>query len=327
MKKAILALCAALIFLAAVFLVKHYHERAARGPQFAFDDMVIDDVILLRIDYLGQTVTLEKSGGAWVTSGDEFPADTARLRRVLGHLLALQHREVVARGTAGPDDQSNLAEFGLDSAAARHVEWGLHDGRTYKVMLGKVSGIDFGSSFWKPSDEPVAYRTPGTFVFEVSSRPHDWKDTNLFARFHPDEIQMVAVTWRGSGNESYQYALHRSVDSTGYTSFLLSTPSGGETLAARDAAARIFTHAAQFKIDGFVPGVDSAASRAALDNPVMTIRITLKSGVEHLVEAGAPVDGLYRFIRHPTHNHPVRVFGWRFEYFRKKGEDLVGVGL
>jgi hypothetical protein len=111
--------------------------------------------------------------------------------------------------------------------------------------------------------------------------------------------------------------------------FTVEDPDAGRVAPARrDAAAALFVHATQFKVDEFLSGFDSAAAGAVLDAPVMIVRIGLKSGdkggVTHVVTAGSPVDGLYRYIRHPTHPDPVRVFAWRFKYFRKTVEELAG---
>jgi hypothetical protein len=325
MKHALRVLLAAVLLLSGVFLVRYVQERQAARPHLAFANLSIDSVSSLHIEYLGQAVTIKNVGGAWVTSGDEFPADTARLFKVLGHVMALQTQETVAHDEAGNTVDLNLAEYGLDSASARHVTLRLFDGRTYRVALGKVSGIDFGSSFWRPYDRAVVYRTPGTFVFEVSSRTQDWKDTTLYAPIVPDDIRSLAVTWREGPTTMHRYTVERGAETAGQETFVLSTPEQGPHSADREQAHKLFLHATQFKIDGFVPGVDSSAVYAGLEKPVMTLRITLKSGAVRLIEAGAPVDGLYRYIRHPTHKDPVRVFGWRFEYFRKKGPELVGL--
>jgi Domain of unknown function (DUF4340) len=333
MKNALRLLLLAVALLAGVLLFIRFRELSENAPRKAFVESGLspDSVARLKVDYFGESVTLERKRGAgwgWVTSGDGFPADTLRMRRVLGYLLNLQSRETVAHNDSGHESRLNLTEFGLDSASARHVEWTLFDGRTYRVLLGKVSGIDFGSSFWKPADSAVAYRTPGTFVFEVSSRPRDWKDTALFAPFASRDIRAVEVTWRDDRDEVHTFALERGEDDT---SFALRA--GGHLTPSaqvkQSAAAKIFTHAAQFKVDEFVAGVggvDTVATaerrRVLAERPVMVVRILLKNGRTNQVIAGPAIEGMYRYVKHPWHPDPVRVFGWRFEYFRKTGEEF-----
>jgi hypothetical protein len=316
MKRPLLWLLAALLLLAAVYRGMDYRDKSRAAPRFAFGAAKAGEVVSLRVGYLGDSVTLVRSGGHWLTAGDSFPADTARLRRVLGHLLTLQDREKVSESA----DETRLTEYGLDSASARAVAWTLADGRVTRVLLGRISGIDYGSTFWKPAEEPVAYRTPGKFVFEVSSRAKDWKDTNLFVPFTTRDIRSVTVEWTAPDGVSHRYALERD-SGGGDTGFALTEPFAA--VASREAAGKIFRHAAQFKVDEFAAGFDPSAARAGLDKPVMTVRIVLKNGVENVVVAGNPVDGLYRYVRHPRHKDPVRVFLWRFEYFGKTAEGFL----
>jgi hypothetical protein len=143
-------------------------------------------------------------------------------------------------------------------------------------------------------------------------------------------VQSIDVEWKAVDSlspaspalKTVRYRLERSGD----TDYVLTRPGLPETVApaARDEASKLFLHASQFKIDFFVPGGDSLASHAALDAPFMIVRVGLKDGSERVVTAGAEVDGLYRYTRHASRPEPVRVFKWRFEYFRKRAEDLKG---
>jgi len=322
LRNALLGFTGALIFLVGVFLVREFSSRSANTPSLAVVQGPEDSVTSLRVAYLGLNVSLRRGTQTWLVEGDDFPADTARVRRVLGYLLGLQTREEVSRDESGKSENLDLAAYSLDSANARAVEWTFADGRVFRVLLGKVSGIDFGSSFWKPRDEAVVYRTPGTFVFEVSSRPQDWKDTNLFVPFAPEDIRSLAVDWEDSNGVMQAYTLER-VEAEGGSSFRLTRPT--TAVADSQAAARLFRYSTHFKVDEFVPGVDAAATperRASLETPMMTIRIQLKDGTTNVITAGAIVDGLYRYIKHPWHSDPVRVFLWRFDYFVKTGEEL-----
>ncbi len=331
MKKALAALAFAVLMLAGLFTIRHMMATRAAAPRFAYADMTAEAVVRLHVSYWGDSVTLVKEAGQWVTSRDRFPADTARLRRVLGHLLGLQTREQVSRRDSDRIDAAELAAYDLDATRARHVTWTLADGRSAQVSLGKVSGIDYGSSFWKPSGEAVIYRTPGTFVFDVSSRSQDWKDTALFPPFVPSDIQTVSVAWRGDAGRT-EYILQREGEDadTGIgagTGYVLHADDGTRIPARREDAARLFMHAAQFRIDEFVGGEDTAATparRASLEDPYLRIRITLRDGTTHDVLAGDVVHDLYRYVKHPRHPDPVRVFVWRFDYFEKTHADFVG---
>ncbi len=329
MKKALAALAVAVLVLAGVFKVGTWMREQAVAPRSPYADMAPGDVVRLHVVYLGDSVTLIRPEGHWVTARDRFPADTARLRRVLGHLLGLQRKEEVSRAFSGEPADMNLAAYDLDDAAARRVTWTMSDGRTVTVLLGKVSGIDYGSSFWKPADSAVVYRTPRPFVFDVSSRSQDWKDTTLFTPFEPGDIQAVSVDWRDDRGLPVRYTLERDTSreeaagsggSQRTEGYVLVGGDGARSPARREEAARVFDQAARFKVDEFVGGVDTAATearRASLDEPFMVIRITLRDGTRHAVVAGDVVHDLYRYVRHPRHPDPVRVFVWRFADFRK----------
>lgn len=319
MKKALLALLGAVLLLAGVFGVKKARESLDARPRLAFADARLEDAVRLGIRYAGDSVTLALAESGWIVTADSFPADTARLRRAFGHLAELQTRERAADSA----DAEALVEYGLSPAEEKVVEWETRDGRVRRAVLGKISGIDFGSVFWKYPDAPEVYRTPGKFVWDFPSRAVDWKDTNLYhprSLFREEDVRAVEVEWRAEDAPAARPVSWRLERSD--TGFVLTKPF--EAAANREEAGKIFRHVAQFKIDFFQPGEDVMAPYAGLDNPFMTVRVELADGSERTVTAGARVDGLYRYARHASHPAPVRVFEWRFEYFRKKVEDLAG---
>jgi hypothetical protein len=325
MKKALVALFSAALALGLVVALMKWRDVLAARPHPVFADTRLDNAAALTIRYLGDSVTLSPREGRWVTSDDGFPADSTHLRRAFAALASLEARETVA-DSAGAED---LLEYGLSPEETKRVEWRTRDGATHRIQLGKLSGIDFGSLYWKREGGSQVFRSPGKFIWDFSSRPVDWKDTNLFyprAPFTPEDIRSLDVEWEAADSVSpalttVSWRLERSGDSD----YVLTTPASSTAVSAKRAdAAKLFLHAAQFKIDFFVPGGDSLKGGAALDAPFMTIRIALKDGSERTVTAGSAVAMLYRFARYAAHPDPVRVFKWRFEYFRKRPEELVG---
>lgn len=325
MKRALLALLGALVALGIVVAILRWREAAAVRPRLAFANARLADAVALRIRYADDSATLRRKDGHWVVAGDDFPADTGHLRRAFEALASLQTLETVADSA----DAAALVEYGLSPSETKRVEWKSADGTTHRVQLGRLSGIDYESMFWKPEDGPRVYRTPGKFVWEFSSRAVDWKDTNLYyprASFAAEDVQSLDVEWKSADSASgihpamttVAYRLERKGDSD----FALTRPLAAP--ASRAEAVKLFRYASQFKIDFFVPGGDGLAADAALDAPFMTIRIGLKDGGERTVTAGAEVEQLYRYARYASRPEPVRVFKWRFEYFRKNPEALVG---
>lgn len=317
---ALVALAVALLLLASLFLYQRHRERTDAAPRLAFETASAASVLRLHVEYRDDSVTLQRVNGNWVTAVDRFPADTARMRRVLGNLLGMQTRELVSQ-TAESD--ARLAEFGLNAEVARRVVWTLSDGRTIRVLLGKTSGIDYGSSFWKPAEGSAVYRTPGTFVFEISARSQDWKDTSLFTPVPVTDIRSLRVEWASGNSSPLVYRIDRIEHSKNgeQDEYVLREPLVAPAKAK--VAAALFRHANQFKVDAFVPGVDSQKINSALDHPAMRVQMLLRDGSVRTITAGAFVDDLYRYVRHPTHPDPVRVFIWRINDFKKTAEELV----
>src|SRR5690606_18321712 len=139
---------------------------------------------------------------------------------------------------------------------------------------------------------------------------------------------------RAEGRAGVHYRVERDTIRTGPATsggreltegFVWVGENGARRPVRREAASRVFDRAARFKVDEFVGGVDTAATaarRASLDEPFMVIRITLRDGTRHAVVAGDVVHDLYRYVRHPRHPDPVRVFVWRFDDFRKRAAEF-----
>jgi hypothetical protein len=179
MKKPLLALGGALLALAVVFLVMERRHKASLRPDFAFETAQVNDVCGFRVSYQGDSVSLIKTGDRWITFPDSFPADGGRIRTALGRLLKIQQREPVSVST----DSARLEEYGLSVAEAKRITWDLPEGKSVTILLGKTSGADFNSMYWKLADKPGVYRTPGNFTYEIPVRPSDWKDRTLFPAF------------------------------------------------------------------------------------------------------------------------------------------------
>jgi len=172
-KKTLLALAAAVLLLAVALFLDHHRDVSRLSSQFAFDTAQKADISYLRVIQQNDTAVLLKTGGMWVTAQDSFPVDTAKMNKDLSYLLSLQSKEMVS------SDPARLSEYGLDSNEAKHVEWKTAGGTTYRAVIGKTSGVDYSSTYWKFEDKPEVYNTPGDFTWEVGVHPADWKDRTL----------------------------------------------------------------------------------------------------------------------------------------------------
>jgi hypothetical protein len=317
MKKALLMLGGALLLVAVLFLIQDYRARAALRPKFAFDTASAESVVRLHITYQEASVELVRAGTSkpaqWKTGSDGYPADTVRLRTVLDHLVRLQKRERVSEGGSN----AVLAEFGLDSAEAKRVEWKDAEGKTFAVLVGKTSGSDFNSTYWKPLDEAAVYRTPGSITFDISVQQNDWRDRNLFPFFIFEEVKSVTVDWVDSLGHRIHYRLDKESD----TMVTLVEPALGKVPTANGRA--VLTQTPQFVIDDFTVPEDPNIAAAGLDTPMVSIRTTLQNGSIYTLMAGRAFDGNY-YAKHPgLPGAVVKIAAWRLNFFRKTPDQLL----
>lgn len=308
MKKTLLALAGALVLLALVLGVKTCADRKMHRERFVFDTTKVDQVSRLEISHQGRTVVLTKREGNWRTV-DDFPVDTLRLRRVLTALLRTRATEKVSESR----DPARLAEFGLNGAEAKRIRWKLASGEEYTLLLGKTSGADYSSSFWKWEDGRDVYRTPGNFTHEASVGENDWKSREVLPFFVYEDVASVAVDWVDSAGGKIRYRIDRVND----TSAVFSEPFKGPV--PRRSAGEVYEQTPQFTADGLVEPWEDRPSMH-LDTPLFKIEIRKKDGTVYRLSAGDTVrEGtqIYRYAILPGTKHPIKIFEWRFAFFRK----------
>ena len=314
MKKTLLALAGALLLLAVVLFVTDQRAKAAARPQYAFETPDPAAVTALSIAYQADSVALELIDGRWVNAADSFPTDTARLGRVLDRVLTVQDRE---RAAASPDS-ARLAEYGLDASEAKRVSWTLRDGTRYEILLGKTSGADYSSTYWKHPGESAVYTTPGSFTHEVATRAADWRDRNLFPYFVYEDVKAVEVEWVDPAGQRINYRLERGPRDSGY---VMTAPQ--RTPVPAPNAVKVFEQTPQFVIDAFVDSDDPYAMLADVDSAFLMVRTTMKNGAVYELKAGREFEGSH-YARHPYHPRSlVRILKWRVDFFKKTPEQLL----
>jgi hypothetical protein len=174
MKKTVLWFGGAAVLLALVLIVVKVEERGTSllNPEgFVFDTAQVSEVVWLRVIYQNDTAELERKGSDWVGVRTGEPARTERVQRALTGLLGIRSLEKVSES----NDPVRLDEFGIGAADAKQVDWKLTSGEKFRVLLGKISGTDFNSTYWKWDDKAGVYRTPGDFTFDLASQETEWK--------------------------------------------------------------------------------------------------------------------------------------------------------
>lgn len=311
MKKTLVILVAALALLG-VILFKRGSDRKALGEDVpALDSARKVDVRTVRIFKRPDTTILVRKDGVWAAGKDAFPGDTAKINRTLGYLFSLQKKEKVS---TNPD---RLKEYGLDSAEAKHVALLDASGKPIaEVVIGKTSGADYSSTYWKWDGKTEVYRTPGNFSYELAAKEDDWKDRKLFG-FSVKDIKFLEAEWKDTTGAKFAYKLEARRDSTWKMLAPVDSNRVVRTLAA-DAASRF----AEMTIDQFVAAGDTNAAKAKGDSTTLHAKVTLENGKTYELSAGKPYDN-YFYIKHPTRPEIIKISAWNFDKLKKKPFELL----
>jgi Domain of unknown function (DUF4340) len=310
MKKSLLALIAAIVVLGGVLFLNKRKETVQGQQHFVFDTTAYSQMATLSVAKEADTSQLEVVDGQWVVSKDKWPVDTSRLNRVLKQLYQFQDGEVVSR------NPERASEYGLDSAAGKKVSWKDKSGKVVAtVVVGKTSGADYSSTYWKYVDKPEVYRTSGNFSWDIYPKDDDWRNRKFFT-FAKSEIQFVDVTWKDSLGASYQYRLEAVNDST----WKLVAPAPGA--AKRDLSTEIANRLVEMQVDDFVTAKDTNKTKIALDSPMVVAKVELRSGKFFEIKAGKSFD-YFAYVLFPGRSDTVKVSNWRFEPFKKKPFEMV----
>jgi hypothetical protein len=311
MKKTLILLAVAVAALAFLLFKRGSDRKAMQVDTPALDSTTRAEAVTFKIAKKPDTTVLALKNGAWVVQRDSFPVDTGKVARALGHIFGLKAKEKVSENAA------RLAEYGLDSAEAKHIAILDKDGKPLaEVVVGKTSGADYSSTYWKWEGKPQVYRTPGNFAYELGAKDEEWKERKLF-RFAAKDIKFLEVSWKDTTGAAYSYKLEALTDST--WKMLQPTDSNRVVAALANDAASRFT---DMGIDEFVAAGDTNVAKAALDSATTWAKVTLEDGRTFEVKAGKPYANFY-YVKNPTRPETVKLSGWRFDSFKKKPFELL----
>jgi len=310
MKKSLLALVAAIVILALVLVLNRKKDEAQDVSKYAFDTTQSAAMAMVETHSATDTAKLESKQGQWVVVEDGFPADTAKINRLSEVLYHLQTQDMVST------NPERAAEYGLDSANVKTVIWKDQSGKVVgKVAIGKTSGADFRSTYWKFLDHPEVYRTPGNFSYEIATRVNEWKEKHLFPQLKSD-IQFIETNWKDSAGTSFQYRLEALNDTT----WRMLSPQANPV--KRELAQEMATQVMNLTIDDFLSDADTNKVQAALDSPSVAITVDYKGGKSVTLKAGASFAGM-TYALHPSRSDTVKVGTWHFDAFKKKPFELI----
>jgi hypothetical protein len=310
MKRTLIILVVALAALGLILLKKNSAEKSMRTDRFVVDSAWKADVNTLTVAKKPDTAGLEKKDGKWVVAKDGFPVDTAKINKVLGYLFKLQDKELVSKS------KERLAEYGLDTAEAKHVVFKEPGGKSAQVVIGKTSGADYSSTYWKWEGKDEIYRTPGNFAWDVPAKNDDWKEKKLFSAAAKD-VKFLDVTWKDTTGKSYAYKLEAMTDST-WKMLQPQDSNRVKNALANEMASRI----ADISIDEFPSPKDTNLAKVKLDSPMVVVKVGFKNGSTHEIRAAKALDG-YIYAKHPARPDTIKLSAWRFDAFKKMPFDLL----
>lgn len=311
MKKTLIVLVAALAVLGVILFKRGSDRKAMQSDVPALDSTLRNEARTLKLVKKPDTAVLALGSTGWQVKRDSFPADTGKVSRTLGHIFGLKAKEKVSESAA------RLAEYGLDSVEAKHVAVLDGSGKTIaEVMVGKTSGADYSSTYWKWKDKPQVYRTPGNFAFEIGAKEEEWKERKLFA-FTAKDLKFLEVSWKDTTGVAYAYKLEAVNDST----WKMLQPVDSNRVVKHlvtDAASRF----AELGIDEFIPPADTNVAKAEMDSTTLWVKGTLKDGKAYEVSIGKQYNTFY-YPKHPTRGERVKLSSWRFDNLKKKPFELL----
>jgi hypothetical protein len=266
----------------------------------------------LRIQYQMDTLDLKKKDGRWWVNGRGLPADSARVEKDLDLLYGLHDRERITY-----PKNASLEPYGLQIEEVRTVQLISSRGKPVRLELG-MNPAEPGTTYWKVGGKPQIFRVQG-HAGAISAEVEAALDRHLIPDFWPGDLTSIQVSWKDSTGAAQGYHLIHDVPDTVW----MVAPD--TALLPPRKAWDVLYQADQWAIDAFVaPGENVPPPPAS---PDVSIRLTLKSGVEYsLVTGGA--DGRYYYVRHPLFGTWVKVLRERFHGFRlapaylKKGVEL-----
>ncbi len=310
MKKTLIVLAAAIAVLVLILFKNKHDEKTSSADVFAFDSTQKATVKSFKVCKNADTSELQLKDGKWVVTPNDFPADTAKVNKVLKVLFALQNKEIVSQ------NPERLKEYGLDASEAKNISVQSVDGKKLvDAWIGKTSGADYNSTYWKMPNQKEVFRTPGNFTWEILAKADEWKDRKLFSATLSKEVKSLEVTWRDSTDSVFTYHVVNENDSN----WKMTAPV--ETKVVKQAVTELINRFAEFSVDEFIATNDTNLSKVDLQNPRIQIQVGLKNGNTIVLKAGKTFN-FYTYAQHPSRSDLIKFSSWRFEGFKKRPYEL-----
>jgi hypothetical protein len=303
-KKAVILVVAVAVLVALLWYTKG-SSRSSTKPKYVVSQSLRDQVSAFKIIDKQDTALIEDKEGKWVTAGDDFPADTSKVRKVLDAVFKLEDNEVVSR------NPERFKEYGLDSSSVKTVRIYGNDGKElYAARIGKTSSADYASTYWSKEDGKTVYRTSGNFSHDIDGDIMEWKEKKLYD-FEKKDIQKMEVFWRDSAGTPTTF----TVQAKGDDNWEIVSPKFGNV--KKSPVEAMLNRFKQLRIDKFPEEEDKPKMD---ESPSLEINVTLTDGSTHRLVAQKGEDHFY--MQHPERENIIKLSKWRLEVFEKALDEV-----
>ncbi len=167
------------------------HPLLAPGLKEALNE--IDELTVEQGEY-SATVVQNDEGNWTVKELFNYPADTAKIRKLLLHI---SQSELRTKKTANP---ARLSRLGLADDQIRSITMKVDGKVKHHIRLGNIAR-DKINTYARLGDDPQSYVTTGRLEFQA--KPHDWLFYDLFSI---PRKRVKQISFRLAGKKAYDYS-------------------------------------------------------------------------------------------------------------------------
>lgn len=224
-------------------------------------------------DNENQSSIIEKSDGSTNSIVEAFKADSAQVVSALEKLSAIKMGDIIST------NKEKQAIFELDSTKGTFVQiYGKSDKYIGTLVIGK-SGTTWSENYVRLIDSKDVYSVPGTIRYSFFTEFKKWRDKTII-KLDPSQINKVEL----SSKEKGAVTLEKSTDSTGAQIWNITAP---EKLSADNKAVTdLITSIATLKTYDWENSDTLSESDMGLDQPDITLKFSLNSGIEKIINFG-----------------------------------------
>ena len=190
-------------------------------------DTNVLDRITIDVPGKRKTVLARKDGNWTIASGNNAPADSGAVRRLIDTLQNQRVTKFVE------DVASNLPKYGLDKPHLQLTFSSFASENTAETKAGEqpFAALAFGKEdgdnvYARLTDEPFVVAVRRDLLDQISTDPLQWQELSIF-KFKPDEIHRLSITTdeelsleRGENNQWHWLKGNGEIDRTNVQSLL-----------------------------------------------------------------------------------------------------------